>query len=483
MSTRHTRRGPAGVGTILILTLALLAAACGEEAAEVTTTQAATTTTEASSTTTTAPGMAISYRDALSGLIQGLLTTDEVIATLGLNLVDRGRQVIPSGSQQRTGFLCPAGQAILDPLGSAYDPQVSVSFAPEGAEARSAWVTESLLFEEAEQNAGDFATLASAIDACAGIASWETPEAGEVRIERLDLPAAGDESYSYRVLFNEGGGEGAPSMEIKSIAIRLGPVLLEVSATMILNAPAPAAFGDGGLRSVARAAFAKIEEGLADAGEITVEAADPDEIGALTGLLAGLLTTEEIGNGWVDQGRAVVPSAAGGQGFGFDLFCPEGSAIAEPIGSGLDRMVLTTYRREGSPSVTESLLWGHRDQLARDFATGVAALEACFDRDPWEITDLGTVRMHRLDLPALGAQSVAYYVGPGTQPGEDPWLEWQILTILVTELDPSNDASVVITLDAATVHNDPSGQAVEMLDHEEIIRIAELAVDRFAFDG
>jgi len=41
----------------------------------------------------------------------------------------------------------------------------------------------------------------------------------------------------------------------------------------------------------------------------------------------------------------------------------------------------------------------------------------------------------------------------------------------------------VITLDAATVHNDPSGQAVEMLDHEEIIRIAELAVDRFAFDG
>ena len=79
-------------------------------------------------------------------------------------------------------------------------------------------MTESLLFEEAEQNAGDFATLASAINACAGIASWETPEAGEVRIEALGPPSLGNESYAYHVLLNQGDGTEGPSMEMKSIA-------------------------------------------------------------------------------------------------------------------------------------------------------------------------------------------------------------------------------------------------------------------------
>jgi len=482
MSTRHTRRGPAGVGTILLLTLALLAAACGEEAAEVTTTQAATTTTEASTTTTSAPGMAISYRDALSGLLQGLLTSDEATAALGLTLVDRGRQVIPPGSEQRTGFLCPAGQAILDPLGSAYDPQVSVSFAPEGAEGRSAWVTESLLFEEADQNAGDFATLVSAIDACAGIASWETPEAGEVRIEALDLPAMGDESYAYRILVNEGGGAGGPSMEMKSMTIRLGPVLLEVSATMILNAPAPAAFGDGGVLAMAAAAFAKIEEGLADAGEVTVEAADPEEIGYLAGLIQGLLTAEEIGGGWKDQGRVVVPVGAQDEAFGAALLCPEGVALANPIGLALNELVFTHYRREGSPDLRESLLWGHEAALTEAFATGKAAVEACFDREPWDTPDMGALRMHRLDVPGLGTQSVAYYVGPGAQPGADPWLEMQVLSVLVAGLDPANDNAVVVNLVVITIH-DPAGAAVEMLDHQELIRIAEAAISKFTFDG
>ncbi|MCU0281602.1 MAG: hypothetical protein MUE66_07225, partial [Acidimicrobiia bacterium] len=353
MIDRNHNRGAAGTAVILLLALSLLAAACGEDAVEATTTQATTTTTGATATTaptttTSAPGLTISYRDALSGLLQGLLTTDEASAALGLTLVDWGRQVIPPGSEQRTGFLCPAGQALLDPLGSAYDPQVSVSFAPEGAEGRSAWLTESLLFEEADQNAGDFATLAAAIDACAGIEAWETPEAGEVRIEALSLPAVGDESYAYRVLINENGGEGAPSMEMKSMAIRLGPVLLEVSTTMILNAPEPAAFGDGGVQAMAAAAFAKIEEGLADAGDVAVEAADPEETGYLAGLIQGLLTTEEIGSGWQDQGKMVVPVGAQEEGFGAAFLCPEGVALADPIGAALNELVFTHYRREGS---------------------------------------------------------------------------------------------------------------------------------------
>ena len=342
-------------------------------------------------------------------------------------------------------------------------------------------MTESLLFEEAEQNAGDFATLASAIAACAGIASWETPEAGAVRIEALDLPAMGDESYSYRILVNEGGDAGGPSMEMKSMAIRLGPVLLEVSATMILNAPAPAAFGDGGVRAMAAAAFAKIEEGPAEAGEVTVEAADPEEIGYLAGLIQGLLTAEEIGGGWKDQGRVVVPVGAQDEAFGAALLCPEGMALADPIGLALNELVFTHYRREGSPDLRESLLWGHEAALTDAFATGKAAVEACFDREPWDTPDMGALRMHRLDVPGLGAQSVAYYAGPGVPPGADPWLEMQVLSILVTGLDPMNDLAVVINLSATTIH-DPANADIEMLDHEEIIRIAELAIEEFAFD-
>ena len=481
MIKRHRHRRAAGTAAILLLALALLASACGEDEVEVTTTQAATTTTEAS-TTTSAPGMAISYRDALSGLLQGLLTSDEATAALGLTLVDQGRQVIPPGSEQRTGFLCPEGQAILDPLGSAYDPQVSVSFAPEGAEGRSAWLTESLLFEDAEQNAGDYATLVSAIDACAGIAPWQTPEAGEVRIEALDLPAMGDESYAYRILVNEGGATEGPSMEMKSMAIRLGPVLLEVSATMILNAPAPAAFGDGGVRAMAEAAFTKIAAGLADAGDITVEAADTEEIGYLAGLIQGLLATEEIGGGWEDQGRMVVPVGAQDEGFGADFLCPEGVALANPIGLALNELVYTHYRREGSPDLRESILWGHEAALTEAFTTGKAAVEACLDREPWDTPDMGALRMHRLDVPGLGAQSVAYYVGPGVPPGADPWLEMQVLSILVTGLDPMNDIAVVVNLVANTIH-DPAGAPMEMLDHQELIRVAEAAIDRFAFDG
>jgi hypothetical protein len=486
MIHRPTRRGAAGVGTILLLTLALLSAACGTEDTEVTTTQApatTTTATTAATTTSEAAGMTISQIDLLSGMLQGLLTTDEVAAAIGAEpgLVDQGRQLIPAGSNQRTGFLCPAGQAILDPLGSDYDPQVSVSFAHEGETGRSAWVAESLLYEEAGQNAADFATLVAAIDACAGIDAWTTPETGLVRIERLDFPAMGEESYAYRIAFNEGTDQ-PPHMETKAIAIRVGVGLLEVSANMILDAPEPTAIGDGGLKNVAEAALAKIEDGLADSEPFTVEPADPETLMYYSGLLVGLLTTEEIGGGWGDQGRVIVPPSATGQGFSRDVLCPEGQAIYEPIGSGLDQQVFTTYSREGSPSVAEYLVWGHRDQLTQDFATSTTAEEACFDREPWETEDAGTLRMHALDLPSLGAQSIAYYVGPGTTPGTDPWVELQVVSILVTNLDPTNDISVVISIAVSTIH-DPAGAAVEVLDHDEIVRIAEAAISKFQYDG
>jgi hypothetical protein len=292
----------------------------------------------------------------------------------------------------------------------------------------------------------------------------------------------GNESYAYRVLINENGGEGAPSMEMKSMAIRLGPVLLEVSTTMILNAPEPAAFGDGGVQAMAAAAFAKIEEGLADAGDVAVEAADPEETGYLAGLIQGLLTTEEIGSGWQDQGKMVVPVGAQEEGFGAAFLCPEGVALADPIGAALNELVFTHYRREGSPDLREGILLGHEAALTEAFTTGTAAVEACFDREPWETPDMGALRLHRLDVPGLGTQSVAYYIGPGTPPAADPWAEMQVLSILITGLDPMNDLAVVVNLSVTTIH-DPAGAPVEMLDHQELIRIAEAAIDRFAFDG
>ena len=111
----------------------------------------------------------------------------------------------------------------------------------------------------------------------------------------------------------------------------------------------------------------------------------------------------------------------------------------------------------------------------------MAAVEACFYREPWDTPDMGALRMHHLDVRP-GRPECCLHVGPGVPPGADPWLEMQVLSILVTGLDPMNDLAVVINLSATTIH-DPAGAPVEMLDHQELIRVAEAAIDKFAFDG
>lgn len=316
---------------------------------------------------------------------------------------------------RRTVSLCPEGQAILDMMDPAYDPQVLATFAV-GADqeeaSRRAWVTESLLYEEAGQNASDFATLVSAIGTCAAGPAWTTPDGDLVRIDRLDLPALGDESYGYRIILNE-GTDRDPQLESHVLTVRVGPGLLEVAANMIRNAPEPVAIGDGGLRNVAEAALAKIAGGLAEAGPLTVAPTDEETLISYAGARRGLLTTEEIGGGWVDQGRMIVPPGTPGQGFAAGLLCPEGQALVEPIGAALDTLAYSSYGQEASPTVTEGLALGHQAQLAADFAAGAAALEACFDREPWQTDEMGSIRMHALDLPALGDQSITYYLGPG----------------------------------------------------------------------
>ncbi|HEX9977832.1 MAG TPA: hypothetical protein VGB41_04300, partial [Acidimicrobiia bacterium] len=436
------------------------------------TTQATTTTTTPTTTeatTTTEAPTTIPQIELISGLLQTLLTSDEI----GGGWVNTGHAIAIAASPENP-FLCPEGQAIADQVGSTFAPQVSTGFrlGDDGPN-----VSESLSAGERTQIEQDFATWVSALEACFGNVPWEIPELGTVQLERLDLPSLGTQSIAYSV---------AASRQWSTVNVLIsaddsgmaGVVTVQINTGGL---PAEQPDPEEEWARIAGAAVAKVEPGLAGTPTFVIEAADPEELLSLGFLIQGLLTTEEIGGGWVDQGRIVVPPSATGQELGGGVFCPEGQAIAEGIGPALDRQVFTSYRREGSARVTESLIPGHRDQLTQNFATWVSAVEACFDREPWDTPEAGILRMDRLDLPSLGAESIAYYLGPGADVGDDPWVEWQIMTILVTDLDPSNDNAVVINVEVTIIH-DPPDQPAPTLENDELVRIAEVAVGRFLFD-
>ena len=480
MTRQNATSGPGRAGLIVIVTLTLVLAACGEPSADITTTPApATTTTQATTTTatpttteattTTEAPTTIPQIELISGLLQTLLTSDEI----GGGWVNTGHAIAIAASPENP-FLCPEGQAIADQVGSTFAPQVSTGFrlGDDGPN-----VSESLSAGERTQIEQDFATWVSALEACFGNVPWEIPELGTVQLERLDLPSLGTQSIAYSV---------AASRQWSTVNVLIsaddsgmaGVVTVQINTGGL---PAEQPDPEEEWARIAGAAVAKVEPGLAGTPTFVIEAADPEELLSLGFLIQGLLTTEEIGGGWVDQGRIVVPPSATGQELGGGVFCPEGQAIAEGIGPALDRQVFTSYRREGSARVTESLIPGHRDQLTQNFATWVSAVEACFDREPWDTPEAGILRMDRLDLPSLGAESIAYYLGPGADVGDDPWVEWQIMTILVTDLDPSNDNAVVINVEVTIIH-DPPDQPAPTVENDELVRIAEVAVGRFLFD-
>jgi len=480
MTRQNATSGPGRAGLIVIVTLTLVLAACGEPSADITTTPAPATTTTQATTTTTTPTTTeatttteapttIPQIELISGLLQTLLTSDEI----GGGWVNTGHAIAIAASPENP-FLCPEGQAIADQVGSTFAPQVSTGFrlGDDGPN-----VSESLSAGERTQIEQDFATWVSALEACFGNVPWEIPELGTVQLERLDLPSLGTQSIAYSV---------AASRQWSTVNVLIsaddsgmaGVVTVQINTGGL---PAEQPDPEEEWARIAGAAVAKVEPGLAGTPTFVIEAADPEELLSLGFLIQGLLTTEEIGGGWVDQGRIVVPPSATGQELGGGVFCPEGQAIAEGIGPALDRQVFTSYRREGSARVTESLIPGHRDQLTQNFATWVSAVEACFDREPWDTPEAGILRMDRLDLPSLGAESIAYYLGPGADVGDDPWVEWQIMTILVTDLDPSNDNAVVINVEVTIIH-DPPYQPAPTLENDELVRIAEVAVGRFLFD-
>lgn len=66
------------------------------------------------------------------------------------------------------------------------------------------------------------------------------------------------------------------------------------------------------------------------------------DVESLSYLIQGLLTTEQIGGGWIDQGRRIVPPGSD-QLTGF--LCQEGEAVVGALGGRLDPQVSTSYER------------------------------------------------------------------------------------------------------------------------------------------
>ena len=211
--------------------------------------------------------------------------------------------------------------------------------------------------------------------------------------------------------------------------------------------------------------------------------------------MQGLLTTPQIGGGWVDMGRVIVPPSTEPT---TGPLCPDGQAVAEPIGTTLNAQVHTTYQRVDGTQTTapadtsgsavnpalvggmvmESLLWNERQQADEAFAAMAAATKACIGKE-WADPDMGNTVMTSFDAPKLGTDSFTSGYTPVTPPPSDPWAEIQGISILMS--DPSSPVSIVITVSMTVVHNNPD-QEVAALDTDELIRIAQAAVARIV-DG
>jgi hypothetical protein len=194
---------------------------------------------------------------------------------------------------------------------------------------------------------------------------------------------------------------------------------------------------------------------------------------SLSYLIQGLLTSEQIGGGWVDQGRQIVPPGSN-QLAGF--LCEEGEAAVAELGGRLDPQVSTSFRRASDVglSVFENLMWGDRQQLTDDVAAFTAAVEACAGT-AYATTDLGEVSLGMDPAPDLGTAAVSFHFGPATVPSDTPWLEQRVTTVLLS--DPSQPVALVVTVGALVIH-DPSTAEPTVLEPAEYDRIVAAAIDR-----
>jgi hypothetical protein len=223
---------------------------------------------------------------------------------------------------------------------------------------------------------------------------------------------------------------------------------------------------------------------------------DPStNVESLSYLMQGLLTTPQIGGGWVDMGRVIVPPSKEPS---IGPLCPDGASLAEPIGTTLNAQVHTTFQRisDGQSTAStdasgqgtnpalvggtamETLLWNDRQQVDQAFAALAAATDACIGTQ-WSDVDMGEVVMNGFDAPTLGTDSFTFGYEPTTPPTSDPWAETKGISILLS--DESSPVSIVVTVSITIVHNNPDQEVAE-LDTAELTRIAQAAVARI-MDG
>lgn len=194
---------------------------------------------------------------------------------------------------------------------------------------------------------------------------------------------------------------------------------------------------------------------------------------SLSYLIQGLLTTEQIGSGWVDQGRKVIPPGSN-QMTGF--LCSEGDAMVTKLEGRADPQVSTSFRRAGDVGLTvfESLMWGDRDQVVADFNAVADGVKVC-DGETYSTADLGEITLTVDSAPDYGSSSIAYTFGPVTQPTSNPWLEQSVTAVLLD--DPEQPVALVIAVGATTVH-DPANAKTTTLEAAEYQRIVKAAIDR-----
>lgn len=194
---------------------------------------------------------------------------------------------------------------------------------------------------------------------------------------------------------------------------------------------------------------------------------------ALSYLIQGLLTTEQIGGGWMDQGRQVIPPGSN-QLSGF--LCEEGEAVVAELGGRADPQVSTSFRRSGDVGlrVFESLMWGDRDEVVADFEALRAAVEGCAGA-AYPTTELGDLVLTVDEAPALGTAAFSFRFGPAEVGGANPSLSQQMTFVLLS--DPEQSVALVVSVGASSI-TDPAGAPVPELDAAEFSRIATAAVNR-----
>lgn len=206
---------------------------------------------------------------------------------------------------------------------------------------------------------------------------------------------------------------------------------------------------------------------------VTTTTSMGSNVESLSYLIQGLINTDEIAGGWIDQGRQVIPPNSD-QLSGF--LCEEGEAAVAALEGRLDPQVSTSFRRPDDLglSVFETLMWGDREQLVEDFDVFVNAVKSC-DGKTYTTSELGQLTLTVDETPVLGTAGIAFHFGPPDSTVPTPWLEQWSTSVLLS--DPNESVALVVGVGASVIHDPPDSASTE-LDIDEYGRIVKAAVDR-----